>query len=306
MSDVFTIHEARAAIYLADANGDATGEALWIGDCMEKIRIEEDFDETRIERHGRPYASVHHTDESHVITWEKWYAARDEDAALISPELDRHERYVLVLVFHSETNPYWIKRVYRGVTVRSQPLDTDIALTGNVTLRAEQRLMVRGLNTQPDLTATIVGILLWIVAGVETLAYTYNWATETWASTGAIAADVVGVNEGGSGLPPGTDWYLAIDADPVLWLEDDVLRCGTLRAMGDLTLLDAEADRVEFRYDRTTYLIAQADGVIICRNLIETASRPGGGDDFVIRNGAEEWKASLKPGGIRAVDFTEA
>ena len=48
MSDVFTIHEAAAALYAADENGDATGDALYLGECMESIRIEEDYDEVRL------------------------------------------------------------------------------------------------------------------------------------------------------------------------------------------------------------------------------------------------------------------
>lgn len=304
MKDVFTLFEASAAIYLADAAGNATGSALWVGDCMQGIRIEENFEETEILNHGEPYKPVHHTGEDHVISWDRWYAVKDVADELVLPDLERNTQYVLVLVWHStrERVSKWFKRVYFGVTARSQPLESGDAMTDHKTLRATYRRTVKGLASAPDLTAAIVGVVLFISAGLQTIAYTYDWDTAAYTSTGLVPAADCGINEGGTGIPSGTDWYLAIGGDPVLWL-DGALRMTAVRALGTLAVVDDELDRVEFRFSETTYLAVQSDGLVIARTLANSATRPPGGQDFAIFDDSDDWQASLTSGGLRAIDI---
>lgn len=303
--EVFIIQEAQAALYLADENGDPIGAALYQDCCLEGLSLEQSYAEERLERHGRPFAAVHHTDEEHTIQIENWWSVEEDGGELLDPDLERNQAYVLVVVFHSERYDYWVKRVYRGVTARSTPLGFDTAATDNKTLRAESYFQVKGLNSAPDLSATITGEVVSVTSGVETLAYTYDFDAETFTSTGQVANTVAGIDEGGAGVPAGTDWYLAIGTVPVLWLENDVLRLDSVRAVNDFELPDPDGDRVEFRLSGSRYLVAMATGEVVCRNAIEQAAPADTTVHFVIRNGSSDWKASLRAGGILAETLTE-
>lgn len=307
--EVFTVFEARAAIYLADADGEATGDALYTGGCLNGVRMECDYTEERVPRHGRSTVPVHHVDEEHLISFEQWWVFEDdEEGELLDPDLDRNQEYVLVLAWRSDDRGYWVKRVYYGVTVRTAPVDTGDAMTDNKTLRAERRVQVKGLTGQPALTATIEGSVVWISAdGADPVtAYTYDFEDETFTSTGNVATSVMGIDEGGVGVPSGTDWYLQIGTTPILWLDGDgVLRMASLRAMNDFEVPDS-GGRVEFRLDATRYLVAMATGKIIVRNVIEIDAVSARPDDFVIRDDTDAWKAAFRPGGIRCASLTEA
>lgn len=303
--EVFTIFEATAALYLAGEDGEPSGDAVYLG-CLNGLRMECDYEEERVVRHGRAHASVHHKDENHVISFEQWWVFEDsEEGELLDPDLDRNQPYVLVLAFYSQEKSYWVKRIYYGVTARSEPIESGDAMSDNKTLRAERRVQVKGLSGEPSLLATLSAVALWITGGVETIAYTYDFSTEAWTSTAAIATSVMGINEGGVGVPANTDWYLQIGTTPVLWLESGETRMESLRAMNDFELPEAGGDRVEIRLDATRYLVAMASGEVIVRQVQEIAAVSTRVDDIIIRDAGEDWKATLRPGGIRCETLTE-
>lgn len=295
------------AIYLADPDtGKAAGDAIWFGVCAENITLEEQFEEERVERHGRPYASRHHIDEKHSISIEKWHVVREEDGELLEPHLERFQQYVLVMTWFSEKLRYWIKRIYFGVTASSQSLGTGDAMTDTKQLAAERVVPVTGLNSEPDLTAALTGMVLWIAAGVATTAYTYDFETETWASTGNVSTGVMGIDEGAASPPAAADWYVQIGGEVVLWIEDETVKVPELRAVGTPTLSpDAEADRVEFRFGNQVYAALDADGQVAVRNLIERDTEVTDSIDFVMRPAPGQWAGSLRRSGLWVRELVE-
>lgn len=303
--ELFSVHDARAALYRQGADGRATGAALYQDCCLAGLRLMAEYQEERIERHGSPYASVHHVDEEHSIDIDHWWSFVESEGELLDPDLERNQSYVLVLVFQRERSTSWVKRVYFGVTARSKPIETGDVLTDNKSLRAERMVQLKGLASQPTMSAVIEGAAVWIEAGVETVAYTYDFKTDLWTSTGLVPTTTVGINEGGVGVPAGTDWYLALNTLPRLWLESDVLRMASLRARNDFELPNGGA-RVELRLDSTRYLVAMVSGEVIARNVVESQWQSRMADDMLILNGADQWRASLRASGIRCLSLTEA
>lgn len=305
--EVFTVLEAQAAIYLEGADGQPSGAAIWQSGCVEGVRMEADYEERRLESHGRAHAAVHHVDESHVVSITRWWGAGEEDGEPVGPDLDRFQRYILVLVFWAEARRHWVKRVYRGVTARSQPVeDGDAALTDDKIFRAESRVQIRGLDTVPDLSGVLVASAIHVDgAGAETLAYTYDFDAEQWTSTGLVPAGTLGINEGAAGAPAGTEWYLALGGQVTLWLESGVTRAASLRAANDFLLPGPGGARAEIRLGATRYLAAMASGEVICRHLAEAGGFARRHDDILLRDGGGDWRCTLRPGGIRAEQFTE-
>lgn len=297
--EVFSVHEAQAAIYLADAADEATGDALYVGECMNGVTVRTSYEQLKVAQHGRTRRKNHNVDEEHEIAWERWYTVKDVDGELILPDLDGMARYVLVLVWYSQEFRYWMKRIYTGVVVKEAPLGHDTGMTHNHVLLAEKVETVKGLASAPDLTAVLIGTLLFLTGLVETVAYTYDFDTATWTSTGLVDTADVEVDDSG-------DFALSVAGTPALWVDGDEVRCAEIRAVGDLTLSDTGVDRVEFWRGGTHYFtVTAATGLLTCRNLVERGTRPTGGDDLVMRDAGANWRGSMIPGGLRAQELRE-
>lgn len=127
MSDLLPLflYEATLSLYpVADDGSALMDQPIWWGAVANNLRLSLEYDEVRMAGSGDAYPSAHHVDEQHFIDIERTWVLRKTALADYLPQ--RNQRYVLELVWESEG--FWYKRTYFGVTGRSAGLDSVRAL----------------------------------------------------------------------------------------------------------------------------------------------------------------------------------
>ena len=117
MSDYipYFLREAVLSLIPATVGGTATGDAVWMGACANGIRFSSTPDELKIHPSGDRDPIIFHTGEEHGIEIDRTWLIRK--ANYQDFRLARNQQYRLEVVWNSEG--YWYKRTYIGVTLRS-------------------------------------------------------------------------------------------------------------------------------------------------------------------------------------------
>jgi len=308
MSDhhAFVNAEGQFALYEQDADGNATGSALYLADCPTQIEMGEDWEYHPEIRHGRDYQERHPGDVEYMISIDTaWLLKQTGASGAELPTFDRFKKYVLVVVFWSRgmggNSSAYVKRIYRSVQRVGDRIRTSGAMAQALTLRAKRMSEAPGIGSKPTLTAALVASIFYVASAVSTLAYSYDFETDLYTNTGAIATSVVGINEGAS-VPLG-DWCLHFDDSVVVYFESGVLKVGEIVALGVPTPTNSAAKRLEFKFEGFHYGSVTESGEFAVRNWIETASQPTDAVDFVADSGG--WLFSLAKKGLLTPDLQE-
>jgi hypothetical protein len=146
----FTIHEGQFALYLADASGNASGSALFLGGKLEELTPEVTYAKQRVDRHGEPFGRTIHVDEEHRFTVKNlWVMQRSSN---LMPAVNRSQNYVFKIRWLDKETQVWVVRTYYGVTIDGQALAVqDEVYHQNVPFTASYMEEIAGLNSPPSL-----------------------------------------------------------------------------------------------------------------------------------------------------------
>ena len=110
-----SLGEATINLYPEAANGEAlTDQAVWMGACVENLRLAGTFEGVLIAPTGVLYRKKKITDESHQIQIGRLWVL--PTANLLDYQPIRNQRFVLEIVWQHDGNDIWHKRTYYGVT----------------------------------------------------------------------------------------------------------------------------------------------------------------------------------------------
>lgn len=124
--------KATISLFEAAADGSGTGSALFMGVCVESMKLIYRFEQKETRPTGRQYPRRRTINEEHEIQFDRTWAIDGADY-----EMDRDKRYVLEVEWADEVGTH--KRTYYGVTQDTHDLNTlGQARMDNIqTLRAE-------------------------------------------------------------------------------------------------------------------------------------------------------------------------
>lgn len=114
-----SLSEATLTVWLADTNGDPTGDALFTGAPVHGVQMAASYTEVLSACSGRSYRQTRHVDEEHTIALDRTWVLRANDAA--QSVLSRGVTYVLALTWavagpDAPTVRWTNTRTYYGVT----------------------------------------------------------------------------------------------------------------------------------------------------------------------------------------------
>jgi hypothetical protein len=128
MSDLLPLflYEATLSLYPVSAEEiPLTDAPVWWGAAANELRLSQDYDEILMMSSGAKRVTAHHLDERHGIEIERTWILQKGSLKDFVPQ--RNQRYVLEIVW--ESNGYWYRRNYFGVTGRSVGWDSNRTLS---------------------------------------------------------------------------------------------------------------------------------------------------------------------------------
>lgn len=300
----FTIHQGEYALYRADAEGEAIGQAVYLGGKFEDLSPEQTFVGQRIDAHGSPYGRTVHVDERHSFTVRNLWAIQRGRNVLPAPT--RNQQYVFVVVFYDEQTKTFAKRIYFGVTADGQKLPTDDQVVRHqVPFSAGYMVEQGGIGIRPDLTAQLLGEIRYVTPAEEGLLYYYDFATDTYVAP--FPADLEGRAKIVNDL---TQFRVNFDLDgngqgiPALKVTSDKLRVNELTGIGGTFLLGPTTPRIEWWYGARRMASLSGAGELSVPDIVETLADPQVRHGFKIRVGGV-WAATIGPNKTYAKEFAE-